>query len=155
MQISSPSDGRVYSVCQFLSQLPDVRFSEPNHLILRHESDLQPSASKIDMEKKSPIPKPMPAIDKNIFPSLSSFENASENGWTTVIYESFEGDIIPDGWITGSEPGYTDTEWQITAYRSHEENQSFYATGNAPLKTINKKNNTNPIRYDNLCFKSE
>lgn len=122
LTINNPSNGRVYQVCQVLAGLDEIRFAEPNHIIVSLYLPVLPEFPE-EMEFH-----PVGNIQRKEVPVHNSPVT-----WTDLINEDFEGTTLPAGWGTGRfNNTYVEAYWDVTNYRSHSGNQSCYATGVGP-----------------------
>jgi hypothetical protein len=130
LRINNPADGRVYEVCQFLSQFDEIQFAEPNHIVvMRYKSDTKAwpnPAADLNFDK---YPDPSSAQLRSVTLPSQDFSILAPVGWTTLIDESFEGTGLPSGWSTGRYGDAVEASWRMTNYRSHSGNRSIYATG--------------------------
>jgi len=130
LRIDNPSNGRVYQVCQFLGQLDEIDFAEPNHIVVfldELQVSMPPGGLARDLRGREEKPK---SERESEVLSESFYETRSSVGWTVLIDESFEGASLPAGWSTGRwDNRFTDAYWSVTSYRSHAGTRSIYATG--------------------------
>jgi len=132
--ILEPARGRVFPVAQKLSELPNVRFAEPNFIILMFDEPAQPKAADEAGEEESPKvdraePERSPPKNGTSDVRSSEVERRQPVCWTTLIEEDFEAAALPSGWNTGNATGTTDALWTVTCQRSHAGQQCAYATG--------------------------
>lgn len=129
LQIDNPSDGRIYPLSQIFSRLDEIRFAEPNHIIImrfRAEKSLQ---YKADFTGKRILKEKGPDLEKNTGEQSLAQVAAIPVGWATLVDESFESASLPPGWSSGIFSGAKTATWSVTDYRSHSGNMSCYATG--------------------------
>jgi opacity protein-like surface antigen len=114
--IDNPANGRVYLVSQFLAGLEDVRFAEPNHIVV-HLDD--PGLQSIFHFPKKHLNKKDGGVKHN-----------SPVTWTNLLSEDCEGTTLPNGWSTDRLSNeHPDAYWNVTNLRSHSGSRSCYATG--------------------------
>ncbi len=120
LRIDSPSNGRVYQVCQFLAAEDGVEFAEPNHIVVRLDSPITPSMP----------PGVGQSLDTGEEGNGGSSMGMSSVGWTDLAKEDFETPTLPPGWSTGrANNTVADASWSITSHRRHSGTRSAYATG--------------------------
>ena len=118
LRIDNPSNGRVYQVCQFLAELEEIDFAEPNHITVLLDAPTVPmppgGASSSRSQGEGVVGGPT---------------GNSPVNWTVLANESFEGASLPAGWSTGRMSNTNaDAFWSLTNFRSHSGSQSVYAT---------------------------
>jgi hypothetical protein len=135
LRISSPSDGRVYRVCQFFATLDEIKFAEPNHIVVfLNDPDYFDKFNKTDTLFREKIPlsvsgKPMSPREKL---SPPTFASASPT-WVTLASFDFEDPTFPpSGWEASWFDGATEATWGRTAYRSHSGSYSMYCASGGP-----------------------
>jgi subtilisin family serine protease len=129
LQIDNPSNGRVYPLSKIFSLLDEIRFAEPNHIIVmrpRSEMSLQ---YKADFSGKRILKEKGPGLEKKTGEQALAQVAATPVGWTTLVDESFESEFLPPGWSTGIFSEAKDANWSVTDHRSHSGSRSCYATG--------------------------
>ena len=146
IRINDPSDGRIYAVAQFFALIEEIRFAEPNHIVV--------------MRRGSEFIEPKPRRSQNIefqagysdsfqqtisMPS-SNNERIASPVWQTLASADFEGTFPPAGWPAFAEDGYTDAFWGRTSHRARNGSYSAYcaisgtagvaAPGPAPINML-------------------
>jgi subtilisin family serine protease len=137
LTINNPSNGRVYQVSQFLAGLEEVKFAEPNHIVVMLDVPGMPVPSEVS-------PAGVPGGKQG---GTGSTRGNSPVTWTVLVNESFEETALPAGWSTGRwSNAYTDAYWSVTNQRSHGGSQSIYATGGGTQGVAP------PGNYPNNCY---
>ena len=133
LRINDASDGRIYAVAKFFAQLEQLRFAEPNHIVVRKEISRLKRIKKIKAEDKI-ILAVGPGVPQPIVPTHSiDHELFVAPTWSTLASVDFEGTFPPSGWTVYAETGAAEASWGQTAYLSHDGSHSAYcaASGSA------------------------
>ena len=129
LQIDNPSNGRIYPLSKIFARLDEIRFAEPNHIIvMRPRSKLSIPVKEDFFGKRIPKEKGPVLENNNGTPALAQAA-AIPVGWTTLVDEDFESASLPAGWSTGIFEGAVNATWSVTDYRSHSGGSSCYVTG--------------------------
>jgi len=129
LQIDNPSDGRIYPLSRFFSQLDEIHFAEPNHIIIMRPRSERSLQHKADFSGKRILKEKGPVLEKNTGEQALAQVAATPVGWTALVDESFETEFLPPGWSTGIFSEAKDANWSVTNHRSHSGSRSCYATG--------------------------
>jgi hypothetical protein len=130
LQIDNPSNGRIYPLSKIFSRLNEIRFAEPNHIIvMRPRSKLSIPVKEDFSGIRIPKEKGPVLENNNGTPALAQAA-AIPVGWTTLVDEDFESAALPAGWSTDRwNTNLADAYWGVTSNRSHSGSRSCYATG--------------------------
>lgn len=135
LKIDKPTNGRVYSVCQFLTGLGEISFAEPNHIVVMQ-------TEQGSMKESSPLPLgEMDVIESDNSITIDDLDNppfypfydlppGSTPQWTTIATLDFEEPTYPSaGWQVGNLSGGSSAYWGKTTYRAHSGTSSIYCAG--------------------------
>jgi len=148
LKIDNPSNGRAYQVCQFFANLDQVRFAEPNHIVVMLYGLNQ--LNEVDTISKEDIVvvssgEPM-APEQPYSHDTSTFAAPT---WSTIASLNFESPTFPPaGWQIEMESGATDAYWGRTDYRAHNGSYSMYCaqSGSAAVSP------PGPVPIDMLAY---
>ena len=124
-KINNSANGRSFEVSQFLDELIETEYAEPNNIviILREPEKIvtaNPLPTKLNLKSQT-------ACQSVVTDKKSKLAPVA---WTTLINEGFESATLPVGWQVGKlESANTDAFWTNTTYISHSGTRSCYATG--------------------------
>jgi hypothetical protein len=129
LKINNPSDGRIYPLSQIFSRLDEIRFAEPNHIIIMRPRSELSIENEEDFSRKRILLEKGPFLEQNNTEQTLNQLAAIPVDWMTLVDESFESASLPAGWSTGIFSGAKNATWSVTDYRSHSGSRSCYATG--------------------------
>jgi hypothetical protein len=130
LQIDNPSNGRVYPLSRIFSQLDEIGFAEPNHIIVLRPRSKLPAPVQEDFFGKRIIKEKGPVLENSNGTPVLTLAAATPVAWTTLVDEDFESANLPAGWSAGRwNTGFADAYWGVTSHRSHSGSRSCYATG--------------------------